>query len=44
MSSIKNIGEIGILADALSKEGFSTGEIESIMYRNAERVIRDVLK
>jgi len=41
---IRNTGELGMLCDALTKEGFSTGDIEKIMYKNAERVIREVLR
>lgn len=41
---IRNTGELGLLCDTLAKEGFSTGEIEKIMYKNAERVIREVLR
>ncbi len=44
MTAIKNIGEMEILSDALKKAGFSADDIDRIMYRNAERVIRDVLK
>lgn len=44
MTAIKDIGSIDILFDALLKAGFSTGDIEKIMHKNAERVIRDVLK
>lgn len=44
LTAIKNIGEMGLLCDALKKSGFSTGDIEKILYRNAERVIRDVLR
>jgi len=43
-TAIKNIGFIDILFDALLKAGFSSGDMEKIMYKNAERVIRDVLK
>lgn len=41
---IKNAGEMGLLCDALEKAGFSAEEIEKVMYRNAERVIREVLR
>jgi membrane dipeptidase len=44
LTAIKDIGEMGLLCDALKKSGFSTGDIEKIMYRNTERVIRDVLR
>jgi len=43
-TAIKDIGSIDILFDALKKAGFSSLDIEKIMYKNAERVIRDVLK
>jgi membrane dipeptidase len=41
---IKNIGEIGILIHALEKNGFSQKEIDKISYKNASRVIKDVMK
>jgi membrane dipeptidase len=44
LTAIKNAGEIGLLCDALSKSGFSLDEIEKIMYKNAERVMKSVLK
>lgn len=40
---IKNIGEIDKLIKGLNKNGFSDDEIEKILYRNALRVIKDVL-
>jgi len=40
---ITNAGEMGKLCDALDKAGFTEGEIEKVMYRNAQRVIREVL-
>lgn len=40
---IKNIGEIDKLITGLNKNGFSDDEIEMILYRNAQRVIKDVL-
>ena len=40
---IKNIGEIEKLSTALNKNNFSEGEIEKIFYKNAIRVIKDVL-
>lgn len=44
LTAISNIGEMGLLCDALKKSGFSSGDVEKIMYKNAERVIRDVLR
>ena len=43
LSVIRNTAEIGLLCDALQKAGFSSGEIEKVMYKNAERVMRTVL-
>lgn len=43
LTAITNIGDIHILVHALSKAGFSDEDIEKIMYRNAKRVIKDVL-
>lgn len=43
LSYIRNTGEMGMLCDALEKAGFTSGEIEKVMYRNTERVIREVL-
>lgn len=43
LTAITNIGDIHILVYALSKAGFSDEDIEKIMYRNAKRVIKDVL-
>lgn len=43
LSVIRNTGEMGLLADGLQKAGFSSGEIEKVMYRNSERVMRAVL-
>jgi membrane dipeptidase len=43
LTAIKNAGDMHILWDALSKAGFSGGDIEKIMHRNTERVIKDVL-
>ena len=40
---IKNIGEIDKLSIALSKNNFSEDEIEKIFYKNAIRVIKEVL-
>lgn len=42
-SELANIGEIGRLEDALENEGFTEDEIEKIMYKNALRVIKEVL-
>ncbi len=43
LTAIKNIGDMHLLSDALSKAGFSGRDIERIMYRNGERIIKDVL-
>ena len=40
---IKNIGEIEKLSNALIKNNFSPEEIDKIFYKNALRVIKDVL-
>ena len=40
---VKNIGEIEKLSMALSKNNFSEEEIEKIFYKNALRVIKEVL-
>lgn len=42
-SEIANIGEIEKLTDALKKSSFSEDEIEKIYYKNALRVIKEVL-
>jgi membrane dipeptidase len=44
LADIKDIGSLGILFDALKRSGFTSGDIEKIMYKNTERVIRDVLR
>ena len=44
LTAIKNAGEMGLLCNALEKAGFSSGDIEKVMYRNTERVMRKVLK
>lgn len=44
LTAIKDMGSIGILFDELKKAGFSEADIDKITYKNAERVIRDVLK
>lgn len=41
---IENIGQIDKLISGLQKNGFTEDEIEKILYRNALRVIKDVLK
>lgn len=41
---INDCSEMGKLSDVLLKEGFSYDEVEKIFYKNAERVIKDVLK
>lgn len=40
---IANVSEMGKLAIELEKEGFTTDEIEKIYYKNALRVIKEVL-
>ena len=40
----KDCSNMGKLADALSKHGFKEEEIEKIFYKNAERIIKDVIK
>ncbi len=42
-TAIENIGNIGVLFDRLKKKDFSEADIDRIIYRNAARVIRDVL-
>jgi membrane dipeptidase len=44
LTTLKDIGEISILFDALKKAGFTSEEIDKISYKNAARVIRDVLR
>lgn len=41
---IQNIGQIDKLISGLQNSGFTEDEIEKILYRNALRVIKDVLK
>jgi len=43
LTAIKDTGDMYMLFDALSKAGFTAEEIDKISFRNAERVIRDVL-
>lgn len=43
LTAIKDASYMGILFDALSKAGFKAGEIDKISYKNAERVISEVL-
>ncbi|MEM5768996.1 MAG: membrane dipeptidase, partial [Bacillota bacterium] len=40
---IDNMGEIGKLTDALRKARWTPSEIEKLFYRNALRLIKDVL-
>jgi membrane dipeptidase len=40
---MKNIGEISMLIDELKKNSFTEDEIEKILYKNAVRVIKEVL-
>lgn len=42
-SELADIGEIGRLADALKRDGFTEGEIDKIYCKNALRVIKEVL-
>lgn len=44
LTAIQDAGCIDKLSDALTKAGFTSGEIDKIMYKNAERVIREVLR
>ena len=41
---IKDASEMGKLAMQLEREGFKTEEIEKVFYKNALRVIKDVMK
>lgn len=41
---IKDSSKMGLLLKALEKEGFKEEEIEKIYYKNAKRIIKDVLK
>lgn len=41
---IENIGEIRLLLQALEKSGFTPEEIDKISYKNAARIIKDVMK
>ena len=43
LTAIKNTGDMYVLCAALKKAGFREGEIEKIMYKNTERVVRDVM-
>lgn len=42
--AIEDIGSMDRLFDSLGKAGFTASEIDKISFKNAERVIRDVLK
>lgn len=42
-TEITKSGQIGLLCDALRKEGFTSGQIEKIWSENALRVMREVL-
>ncbi len=44
LTAVKDIGCMDILFDGLKKSGFTAGEIDMLAYKNAERVIRGVLK
>lgn len=41
---MKDISEIGLLGEALIKNGFKEEEVEKIYYKNVERIIKDCLK
>ena len=41
---IKDSSKMGLLLSALEMEGFKEDEIEKIYYKNAKRIIRDVLR
>ncbi|EQB87479.1 membrane dipeptidase [Clostridium punense] len=41
---IDNIGDIHKLSNALLKDGFTEDEVEKIFYKNAMRLIKDVMK
>lgn len=41
---MKDASMLGMLADAMSKAGFTTGEIEAVFHENVLRVYREVLK
>ena len=40
---IRNIGEIDKLINALMREGFTEGQLEKFLYKNALRAIKDIL-
>lgn len=42
-TELRDIGEMDILFEALKKEGFSGSEMDKIRYKNALRVIKDIL-
>jgi len=42
-SELTNIGEIDMLVEVLKKHGFTEDELDKMMYKNALRVIKDVL-
>jgi membrane dipeptidase len=42
-SEIAHIGEMDKLSSALKQNGFSEEEIDKVYYKNALRVIKDVL-
>jgi membrane dipeptidase len=44
LTAIKNAGEMRLLCDVLTKSGFSSEEIEKLMYKNAERVMKSIFK
>jgi len=41
---ISDCTKVGLLEDALKKEGFSSDEIEKIFYKNVLRVMKDTLR
>ena len=40
----KDAGGMGLLTDAMEREGFSASLIENITYKNALRIIKEVVK
>jgi len=41
---VKNAGETDKIIDSLNKNGFTSNDIEKIFYKNATRVIREIMK
>jgi len=44
LTVIKDISYMELLFDALSKAGFTAEELDKVSYRNAERVVREVMR